>query len=183
LLKTGGELMIIVRIIAGGALLTLGRKLFWLFVAGVGFFTAIDLLRHYLLGQPDWLVVVLAVVAGLIGALLAVFFQSLAIWLAGFIGGGYFAISSLSLFGIRGGFLTWIVFFIGGILGGILLAVLFDWALIILSSIGGAAMISQALPFLGRPMGVILFIGLSVVGIIFQGIILSGEKRTHQANP
>lgn len=169
--------MLIVKILAGCALLTLGRKLFWLFVAGVGFFSAIELSARFLQGRPDWLVVLLALGAGLAGALLAVFFQSVSIWLAGFFGGGYFAISSLSLFGLHPSGLAWLVFILGGILGVVLVGIFFDWALIILSSVGGAAMISQALRFFGRPMTAILFIGLLIIGIIAQGVILTSEKR------
>jgi hypothetical protein len=169
--------MLILRILAGGALIALGRKLFWLFVAGVGFFTAIELATRFLHGQPDWLVVLLALAVGLVGALLAVFFQGVAIWLAGFISGGYFTLSMLTLLGIHRAGWAWIVFLLGGVAGGVLVAIFFDWALILLSSLGGALMITQSFRFLTRPMAVIVWVGLTLIGIVFQAVILIGEKR------
>jgi hypothetical protein len=168
--------MFILKLIAGSALLTLGRKLFWLFVAGVGFFAAIELASRYLHGQPEWMTVLLALGAGLIGALLAIFFQSMAIWLAGFIGGGFFAASLLALLGVDKGALSWIVFLIGGIAGGVLVATFFDWALIILSSLGGASLISGLLHF-SRPFSILAFIILFIIGLSVQVRLMRTEKK------
>lgn len=167
--------MFILKLIAGGALLILGRKLFWLFVAGVGFFAAIELAGRYLHGQPEWVTVLLALGAGLIGALLATFFQSLAIWLAGFIGGGLFAASTLALFGLDKGSLDWIIFLIGGITSGVLIAIFFDWALMILSSLGGASLINGLLHF-NQPFSILAFIVLFILGVSIQVRLRRAER-------
>jgi hypothetical protein len=78
--------MLVARSIVGAALLVFGRKLFWLFVAGIGFIAGLNVATSYLKGSPQWLILLLALVAGLIGALLAVFAQSIAIGIAGFPG-------------------------------------------------------------------------------------------------
>ena len=164
------------RILLGGALLALGRKLFWLFVATIGFFAAIELSSRLLRAQPVWISILLALLVGVIGALLAIFLQGVAIWVAGFLAGGYLAISLLAMFGLDTGALTWIGFFIGGILGGVLAGLMFDWALIILSSLSGATLIVQALPF-DRVLAVLAFVGLFVIGIAIQASILRSEKK------
>jgi len=68
-----------------------------------------------------------------------------------------------------------ITFVIGGILGALLLLALFDWVLIILSSVEGAHLIGNAivLPHTGW---VIVFCALTSVGIIFQGSILRRSR-------
>ena len=174
-------MLILSRILVGGILLTLGRKIFWLFVAGIGFFIAYDLAMRFLHGQSEWVAILLAVGVGVIGALLAIFLKSAAIWLAGFLGGGYFALSTLALFGLNGGIFSWIGFILGGIVGSILVVLFFEWALIIISSLGGAAMIAQTLRFLGTPLTYVIFFGLFVLGLVVQGIIRGSETKTATA--
>ena len=64
-----------------------------------------------------------------------------------------------------------IIFLVGGIVGAILLLVLFDWALIVVSSLIGAHLIQSAvvLPATGST---IVFFGLAVVGIVVQAAAL-----------
>ena len=75
-------------VIVGGALLVAGRKLFWLFIGALGFITGIQVTASIWQG-PDWLLLVIGVVVGIIFALLATFLQALAIGVAGFLAGGY----------------------------------------------------------------------------------------------
>jgi len=63
-------------------------------------------------------------------------------------------------------------YLVGGIVGIILIATVFDWALIGISSFAGSTMIVQYLE-LGRPLGGFLMLILLVVGIFIQ----SGQKR------
>ena len=63
--------MDVIGVLAGIALLVLGRKLFWLFVGVVGFVAGAALATQLFEIQPDWLVIVFALGAGLLGALLA----------------------------------------------------------------------------------------------------------------
>ena len=68
----------IIRLLAGGALLVLGRKLFWLFVAAVGFAAGWAVATDLLSVQPEWLALVIAVAVGVVGVLVAQFVQRLA---------------------------------------------------------------------------------------------------------
>lgn len=167
---------IILRIVVGVALLTLGRRLFWLFVAGIGFVAAITLATRLLHNQPEWLILVLALFVGLIGALLAVLLERLAIGVAGFLAGGYFALSLVEALGLRVGPVSWLPFLIGGVLGAVLVIALFDWALILLSSLTGASLIAQSLP-LTPPIRILLFAIVLIIGIIIQASLMAGEQR------
>ena len=100
-------------------LLMLGRRLYWLFVAGIGFVLVMGLASDYLDVQEGWMTMALAVAAGVAGALLAVFVQKLAVTLAGFAAASYVAAVIAEEFGKSGQLVTLAVL-AAGVLGGIL---------------------------------------------------------------
>lgn len=165
----------VINLILGGALLVAGRKLFWLFVGAAGFVTGVQLATRFSQGS-DWLALVIGLIVGIIFALLAIFLQAVVIWIAGFLAGGYVLSVLAATLGIDlGGATTWIVYVIGGVLGVILVSVLFDWALITLSSMVGASLIIQSI-FPQGASGGILFIILFLAGVLIQGSILRRER-------
>ena len=90
----------LINFIIGLAVLLFGRHLFWLFVAVAGFVLGVMIAPQLLPGQPDWLILLVALVLGLVGLLLAVVVQQIAIALAGFIFGGYALLSLLAAVGL-----------------------------------------------------------------------------------
>ena len=168
--------MSFVHLLVGAALLTLGRRLFWLFVAGLGFVAGLRLAADWFSQAPDWVTLALGLVGGLIGAGVALLLQRLGIALAGFLAGAYIAFGMLELLGADPGANAWLAYLAGGVLGAILLSALFDWALIVLSSISGAIMVVQSLE-LAATWNTILFLALVLLGVLIQ-------RRTAQtANP
>jgi hypothetical protein len=135
----------LVPIVVGLGLLTLGRRLFWLFVGGVGFAFGASFAEPFAIGQPDWVVVSIALVSGLVGAMLAIYLQRFAVVVAGFFGGAETVVRLLHALHIHTGAGPWVSFVVGGLIGAMLLYVLFDWALIAMSSVVGASLIVQAL--------------------------------------
>src|SRR5450756_1788186 len=107
--------MPIVNIVGGALLLALGRKIFWFFVAASGFFAGFELASNYLHVQPEWLALVIAVAIGLVGALLAYFFQKLVIGVAGFLAGVFIASRLISLMGnqVQVKSWDWVILLIG----------------------------------------------------------------------
>jgi hypothetical protein len=175
-----GELMLLIpEILVGIFLLILGRKLFWLFVAGVGFFAATSFTSQLFGNQPEWFKLIIALATGIIGALLAIFLQRIAIGIAGFLAGGYLTISLLDILGVELARLAWLPLIVGGFVGALLVLLLFDWALIILSSLVGASLISQAIP-LEPPLGAVLFIGSLCVGTVTQTGMMRADKSKLQ---
>jgi hypothetical protein len=173
--------MFVPRTIVGAALLVFGRKAFWLFVAGVGFVSGLNLARQTFQFESGWIVLGIAIAVGLLGALLALVFQSLGVGLAGFVSGGYVALTLLDATSWGQRLLagapsrSWIVFIAGGVLGALLMGVLFDWALIVLSSVLGAMMIAQAIPIQRAGQGV-LFVVLVAVGVVVQWIMMQKDR-------
>jgi hypothetical protein len=165
----------VINLLLGAALLMAGRKLFWLFVGAAGFVTGIQLATRFWQGS-DLLAIIVGLVIGVIFALLAIFLQALVIGVAGFLIGAYILTVLATILGIDvTGAITWIVYIIGGILGLMLVSFLFDWALITLSSLAGASLITQAFFPEGATGGIIFFV-LFIAGVLIQGFILRRER-------
>jgi hypothetical protein len=153
----------------GAIILFFGRKLFWLCVAALGFAAGVQLAAHVVYEPSVLLQLTLAVLLGFIGALLALFLQKFAVALAGFVAGGKLAVGLVATFLVQYNAHYWLIFLIGGILGALLLLLLFDWALIFVSSLIGAHLITEAitLPQTGHAL---LFTGLVLCGVIVQAM-------------
>jgi Domain of unknown function (DUF4203) len=161
----------IVGALIGAVVLLFGRKLFWLCVAAVGFVAGAEIAPHLVHEPPPLLQLIVALVLGLIGALLAFLLQKIAIAVVGFLAGGKLAGAIAAAFFVHYSQHSTIIFVIGGIVGAILMLVLFDWALIVVSSLIGAHLIQSAITL--PPSGsTILFLALAVVGILVQAASL-----------
>lgn len=163
-----------INLLLGAILLLAGRKLFWLFIAIVGFVTGIQLAARFITG-PEWITIVIGIVVGIIFAILSVLIEALAIGIAGFLAGGFILTTVTNILGLNDGLLYWLFFAVGGIIGILLVMFLFDWALITLSSLAGASLVVQSL-FPQAVGGGILFLVLFVAGIFIQGLILQREE-------
>ena len=166
----------IISALLGLALLFFGRRLFWLFVAALGFAIGLQLAPHLSQNPPLWLSLLLSLGLGLAGILLALLLQKLAIALGGFLAGGSIAVALAAAFLADSAHYSAITFVIGGIIGALLLVALFDWALIIFSAIEGARLITGSvhLPSTGTT---ILLIVLAVVGIMVQASMFQRSRR------
>ena len=159
-----------INIIIGIIVLIAGRKLFWLFVGCIGFAVGFHYAPYVWNIQSQLLLVVIAILMGIIGAVLAVFFQKFAIALAGFAAGGYISISLVALLGFKFGQIIWLPYLIGGIIGALILFLVFDWALIIVSSFAGASMIIQAVSLNPRLELGVYFV-LVLLGTVIQATL------------
>jgi hypothetical protein len=157
--------------VIGAAVLLFGRKLFWLCVAAIGFAAGATLASH-IVGEPTPLLQLsFAILLGFIGALLALFLQKLAIGLVGFIAGGRFAVGLMATFVAQYASHYWLTFVIGGLIGTVLLLMLFDWALIFVSSLVGAHLLTSAISL--PPTGeILLFSALVVFGVLVQAALM-----------
>jgi hypothetical protein len=169
--------MIWIHILIALALLLAGRRLFWLFVACIGFASG------YYSAQQIWglhspvLVLILSIAAGGLGAIIAIFFQKAAIVVAGFAAGGYLMVSLFNQFAGLPAQLVWLPYIIGGIAGALVLYFVFDWALIFLSTLTGATLLVQLVAFTPR-VEVVLFFALAIAGAVFQSKTMTGEPRS-----
>ena len=171
--------MTIINVLVGVALLFFGRRAFWLFVAGAGFVAGLSL-ANSILQVPESVGLIIGILIGLLAALLAVFVQRFAISLAGFLVGGYIALQILPMLNIDGGWwVTVLTFIIGGAIGVFLVGMFLDWALISLSSLAGASLVTEALNLSGG-LGMAVFVILIVIGVVFQARELRGDGQRKQ---
>ncbi|MGA1845041.1 MAG: hypothetical protein ACMUIS_10815 [bacterium] len=159
--------MLIAKIIVGAVILIFGRQIFWLFVAVVGFAVGMSITAVLFAGLPVWATLAIALFCGMLGAFTALFLKRGAIALAGFLAGGYIAMGVSIFLGVEIVPLFWIIFAAGGIAGCLLAVTLFDWALILLSSLAGAVLILEGIPL--NPLGkALLFGALLIAGVLIQ---------------
>jgi hypothetical protein len=152
----------------GVVVLLFGRSLYWVFVAIAGFLIGMEMANVWMRGQEDWMRLLVAVGAGVLGAIIGIFVQRLAFAIGGFFAGGYFAVAIAARFGLAGDPNVWAI--VGGVIGAILAALLMDWAIIVLSSLAGAAAImSPFQPKLDPKIAAAIYLVLVAVGIVFQG--------------
>jgi len=165
----------IAALVVGLMLLTLGWRLFWIFVGVVGFAAGLQMAQAIGGQQPFWMLWAAGLVCGLIGAVLALFFQHLAVAIGGFIAGGILSLQLAAMLGHAAG---GPVVLIGGVVGAVALVLVFDWALVFLSSMIGAAFILDALVGRQFPYAPWLFLAVAAAGMIFQSRLLLASRRS-----
>ncbi len=158
-------------LLLGLALLLAGRRLFWLFVGTIGFAVAEELVTPLVASDSRGVALIVALIAGLGGAVLAIFMQKVAIGLAGALAGAYYVNVLLTAWPAHDARIDSVVMLVGAVVGALLLLLLFKWALILFSSVAGAHLIVRALvPFgIGDEFKAGLFLGLLLVGVFVQG--------------
>jgi hypothetical protein len=154
-------------ILLGVVLLLVGRRLFWLLIATLGFLVAFTLVERLAPEMSKPLHWVLAVAAGVVGALLAVFAQQLAVGAGGLLFGAYATVWLLQHYGVVLGNWEWVAVLLGGILAAVLALLIFDTALVVLSSILGASLLVGATRLQDGP-AVVVFAVLLIVGVAVQ---------------
>ena len=166
----------IISLLVGLALLFFGRRLFWLFVAALGFAIGLQLAPYFMQNPPPWLSLAISLALGLLGALLAFLLQKLALGIAGFLVGGRIAEAIMAALIVNSSQYYGITFVVGGIVGALLLLALFDWALIIFSSIEGARLVASTIHLPSTGVTIVV-VALAIFGILVQAAMFRRGRR------
>jgi hypothetical protein len=166
---------IAVAVIALGLVVLLLGKRLALLAAGVGALLGIAFLK-FAPGQQDGIVGLLLVfglaVAGGILGVVAKGITHLTILIIGFIAGGALVMVGLDAVGIDLGLWAFVAAVFGGLIAVMLANRFFDWAVLVLAGLVGAALMMRGLqllmPSLVGPIGLLVGIALAVLGIIYQ---------------
>ena len=158
----------IIQAVFGLAMLSLGRRLYWLFVGGIGFAIGFSLASRFFGESAISTLLLVGLVVGVLAGVAAVLMNRLVLGIAGFLVGGYLFIRLLELVSLGIDAPSWLIFLIGGACGALLVAVLFDWALILLTSLLGAGLLVQLLNTSDR-LSLVLIVVLVVIGCLIQG--------------
>lgn len=167
-------------ILAGVLLLAFGRRLYWIFVGVAGFVVGYFLATEYLDLEGRGLVLVLAVAAGLLCAVLAVFFNKLAVGFVGFLAGFLALFWFADQLGWQPGWWILLVAILAGVLGSLLTRALFELGLIVFSSVAGASLVSQGAGWRDAHAAV-LFLLLAFSGIFFQ-LFFARRKKSRKSD-
>ena len=167
--------MLILSAMIGFAVLVMGRQLFWVTVAGLGFVLGMDYAVQYFQGSTQ-MILLISLGTGLVGAVLAYFLQRAAAGLVGFLAGWYLSSALIQFVHFELGQFSLILSVIAGLIGVVLISVLFDWSLILLSSLAGATIITQSLQYATQTK-FIIFVILFLLGVTIQGLLFANEKN------
>ncbi len=171
--------MALPELIIGAAMMLFGRRLYWLFVGGMGFVLGLSLGQNLLRGQPETTILIFALVVGVVGAVIAIAASNFVIKLMGFVGGAAVALILLRLLGIDASMLMWLIAaVVGGFIGLGLVQAVVDWALIILSSIAGANLVQGAtrgIDLIHAIPAIAVVTVLALIGIVVQGRALANK--------
>ena len=169
--------MLIFTVMIGLAMLLIGRQLFWVAIAGLGFILGMSYISQYYQGSPQTILLI-SLGIGVIGAILAYALQRAAASLLGFMAGWYLTVSLINYLDFNTD-LTIIFAAIGGLFGIGLVYILFDWSLILLSTLSGAALITQSINY-GSAVKIGIFVVLMLLGISIQGFMLMQEGEEYR---
>ncbi len=160
--------------IIGIILLTLGRKLFWMFIGIIGFFIGFEFVTEYMVVDSTVIVLLVGLLAGIIGTVLAIILERLAFALAGFYAGAFLILTIFRPF--LYGDVNMVLVIIGGIIAAALAWMFMDWVIIILSSMVGAGMILSGFT-ISPVLYFIIFSIISTIGISIQWWLTSPQRR------
>lgn len=159
-------------IVLGVALLTFGRRLYWLALGGIGFFLGLWLGSFLVPGSNGGFELGLAFLIGILGAWLAVLAQKLAVAVGGFALGGFmgFWLASEVLaptLRFDSQLWIWLLAALAAVLGITFASVLFEASLIFVSSFVGALLVASR-SHLGSPQETWFFLLLLCLGVMTQ---------------
>ncbi len=163
-------------LVIGLILVFLGRRAYLISIGILGFLGGLYLLTSFIGISHDWRSLLVALLLGVVGSLLAFALHKAAWIFGGFCGGGVLLLYVNESYPITAIGSPVVIFILGGAVGAILFLLLLDWALIVVTSLTGATLITHQ-SGLGGPAGQALFVGLLFAGVLVQGNALRGDHR------
>ncbi len=176
--RIGGSVGTVAAVVIGALLILFGRKLYWLAAGVVGFGAVFMLTRRLVPELSPEALLITAVVAGIVGAALAIFAHKVLLGLVGGAGGALIGLWQAQAWGVEQGVGWLVAAVVGGLLGAWLVAKLFEFALVLLSSLLGAQLVVDGLT---PPSKWVLpvFVVLVAVGLLAQ---LRGRRRRKRSD-
>lgn len=165
--------MLVVRGIVGAIILFLGRELNFIFAAGMAALISFRLVPNLPAAWPSWADTGFIAAMALLAAALVLINERAGYFISGFLAGGfilveYFAPGVLAI--------PILPFFVGGVIGSLILGVFTEWALIVVSSVIGAIYLTGMFRMAETPR-TLLTAGLVIIGALIQVLIMRAQKQ------
>jgi hypothetical protein len=136
-------------------------------------------------GSPLWALPVVIAAGGAIGILPFLIFQESNFIVTGLLFGGfalseYGNIVSKAIVGDELGGSTWLIFFVGAVIGAVILGWTKTWGLMFATALVGAFLVTSLFPALSPMVESLIAAGLFIVGCLTQAIIMRIEKQAER---
>jgi hypothetical protein len=175
----------IARAIFAGVMLFLGRDVDWLFALGMGLLVGLKMTTLLTVGSPLWMFLLLILAMGAISILPHLVYPESKYIMTGFLFGGYLlseygntVIGAFRGTGLSGS--TWMIFFVGAVVGATILAFTKEWGVMFATALVGGFIMSSQFNNLDALTQTLLASGLFIVGGIVQAIIMRVEKSAER---
>lgn len=164
----------LIRGAAGVMILLLGRELSFLFSAAMAAFLGVRLTPFLPAAWPAWSDTAFVIAIAVIAAILTLINEQAGFYVSGFFIGGfvlteYYAPNSLAF--------PLVPFFIGSVLGAIIIGLLTEWGMILVSTLIGTYIIYPIIPLVGTGK-ILASAGVFVVGAVIQVILFQMQKHS-----
>ena len=171
----------IAKAVFGGLMLILGRDLDWLFSLGLGLLVGLKLTTLLTEGSPLWMFIVLIVAIGIISVLPYLVYPESSYILTGLLFGGFLLSEYGSdlmrtFFGTGFSGSTWMIFFVGAVVGAVVIGLAKEWGIMFATALAGAFLISDIFTTLSPVARYLLAGGLFLSGSIIQAVIMRFEQ-------
>ena len=176
--------MDIAKAVFGGVMLFFGYDQEWLFALGLGLLVGLKLSLLLPAEAALWVILLVIAAGGAFGVLPFLVFQESSYVVTGLLFGGFF----LSEFGnilskaVGGDGLagsTWLIFFVGAVIGAVALGWTKVWGVMFATAMVGAFLISGLFTNLTPIAESLVAAGLFVLGCIMQAIVMRVEKQAN----
>ena len=167
LLPLSAPLARLVLVVVGVGLLAAGRRLFWLAIAALGFCLGLFVVDRWLGELSGTAALVVAAAAGLLGLVLALAVQKVAVAFGGFVLGAVLTVKVLPYLDVQLGAWLPLVVVAGGVAGALLAFAILGLALSVLTAGAGAALLVEAVA-MPPNLAPLLLVGLWVLGVVLQ---------------
>lgn len=175
----------IAKAIFGGMMLFTGRDQEWLFALGIGLLVGLKLTFLLPAGSPLWNILIVVAAGGAFGILPFLIHEESNFIVTGFLFGGfvlseYGSIVSRAIFGTGLAGSTWLIFFVGAVIGAFALGWSKTWGMMFATAMVGAFLVTGLFPNLTPIAESLIAAGLFVIGCITQAIIMRFEKQAEK---
>lgn len=157
----------VVFVLVGVALLAAGRRLFWLALGALGFCAGLFAVDRWLGDLPRTTALVVALAVGIVGLVLALVVQRVAVGLGGFVLGAVLTARLLPFTSLELGPWQPLVLVAGGVIGALVALAAFGLALTVVTAGAGAALLVESIVMPER-FESLLFAGLWILGVLVQ---------------
>ena len=165
--------MLVVRGIIGAIILFLGRELNFIFAAGMAALISFRLTVMLPAAWPSWTDPAFIVGMAVLAAIVVLINERAGYYISGLLAGGYI-LTEYYAPGVPG--IPILPFFVGGVLGSLILGIFTEWALIVVSSVIGAIYLTGMF-LLTDTARTLLTAGLVIVGALVQVLIMRSQKQ------